>query len=115
MTLSKIAPTEICTEDLKVRKVRHAKAADTRLPENFEPFCLISFHGSITRDERKIVLDRLPDEHPAKHNQDKRRQDCSRAACCVSFHFRDNAQINSRRKGSIRALSLAFASDHMIA
>ena len=26
----------------------------------------ISFHGSITRDERKIVLDRLPDEHPVK-------------------------------------------------
>ena len=66
MALSKIAPTEICTEDLKVRKVRRAKAADARLPENFEPFCLISFHGSITRDERKIVLDCLPDEHPVK-------------------------------------------------
>ena len=49
MTLSKIAPTEICTEDLKGR----------RLPENFESFCLISFHGSITRDERKLVLDCL--------------------------------------------------------
>ena len=56
MTLSKIAPTEICTEDLK----------GPRLPENFEPLCLIGFHGSITRDERKIVLDCLPDEHPVK-------------------------------------------------
>jgi hypothetical protein len=36
------------------------------LLENFEPFCSISFHGSIRRDERKIVLDRLPDEHPVK-------------------------------------------------
>ena len=36
------------------------------LPENFESFCLISFHGSITRDERKIVLDCLPAEHPVK-------------------------------------------------
>jgi hypothetical protein len=36
------------------------------LPENFEPFCSIGFHGSITRDERKIVLDCLPDEHPVK-------------------------------------------------
>jgi len=36
------------------------------LPENFEPFCSISFHDSITRDERKIVLDCLPDEHPVK-------------------------------------------------
>ena len=54
MILSKTAPTEICTEDLKGR----------RLPENFESFCLISFRGSITRDERKIVLDCLPDEHP---------------------------------------------------
>ena len=56
MILSKIAPTEICTEDLKGR----------RLPENFESLCLISFHNSITRDERKIVLDCLPDEHPVK-------------------------------------------------
>ena len=56
MTLCEIAQTEICTEDLKGH----------RLPENFEPFCLISFHGSITRDERKIVLDCLPDEHPVK-------------------------------------------------
>jgi hypothetical protein len=40
--------------------------AEARLPENFEPCCLISFHGSITRDERKIVLDCLPDEHPVK-------------------------------------------------
>jgi len=31
-----------------------------------ESFSLISFHDSITRDERKIVFDCLPDEHPAK-------------------------------------------------
>ena len=41
----------------------HGKAM---LPENFEPFRSISLHGSITRDERKIVLDCLPDEHPVK-------------------------------------------------
>ena len=56
MILSKIAPKEICAEDLKGR----------RLPENFEPLCLKSFHGAITRHERNIVLDCLPDEHPVK-------------------------------------------------
>ena len=56
MTLCKIAQTEICTEDLKGR----------RLPENRQPLRFISFHGSITRYERKIMLDCLPDEHPVK-------------------------------------------------
>src|SRR5271165_5230826 len=53
---------------LRIRRKSRTEATEftESLPENFQSFCSISFHGSITRDEGKIVLDRLPGEHPVK-------------------------------------------------
>ena len=59
-------PSRLCDTYRFAQRQLAAKAGDVGLPENFESFCLISFHGLIARDERKIVLDCLPDEHSVK-------------------------------------------------
>src|SRR6516164_5032407 len=58
-----MSPIQFAATESDVRTLPNFLAG---LPKNFQPFCLIRFHGSITRDEREIVLDCLPDKHPVK-------------------------------------------------